>query len=1205
MQAARNWRSWFALFAVTIALSATFLPRGQAAEIEQLQVEYRENPIGLDTPQPRFSWRMRATNGARGEFQTAYQVRVTDPRGTPVWDSGKVSDARSHEILYGGPPLQAMARYRVDVTLWDQNSQVTTTQAAFETGLMDPSLAAWEGATWIGGGADELGLYAHYLPVFKIRYGVAIAPGSHRASFVFGANDPRLRDRYKNIFQLESGHNQSHVRLELDLSGLDQPADGRARLKVYRSGYAPADDPDQPDQTYVIDPAIIHAGNRHETHTVTVRAEFGQIGIMIGDHELAPLHAPAFATSSRPWATTSINPLGGSQNLIPFGMLGDIGFSLPPGQQAAFSAIEIANVRSPGSRLFLADFSSPQAGIFRSAANDASSGMVIRGGRCIVSGGERGAFITADPSRNSAPLLRTEFTTRTPLITSARLYITARGVYEVSLNGQRISRDFYNPGLTQYNKTHLYQTYDVTALMATGTNVLGAMLGEGWWSGQLAHGGVWNHFGDRPSLLAKLVIIYADGSRQVATTNPRDWKIFTEGPLRYGSMTMGEVYDARREADVQGWNISGFDARHGKSAVEVPLAGTTYEHKNLDFSSVALTGQIDDTVGTFKIVGAQSVREPRPGVFIYDFGQNVVGVPRLTFMQGQHGRTVTLRYAEMLYPDLPASGPNAGLIMTENLRGALAQDIYIQRDGRQVCEPRFTSHGFQYLEITGISEPVPVNDVQVVVTSSIRTLTAEFESSNPRVNRLWSNLVWSNVGNFLSIPTDCPQRNERMGWSGDLNVFARTATYVSDVRQFLRRHLLAMRDTQTPAGRFTDIAPIGGGTGGLLWGSAGITVPWECYLHYGDTAILREHYPAMKAYMRYLVQTIHPKTGLSTDSHLGDWLGPQNNQLSPAFLATAYHVFTLEIMTRAAEALNEPADAAGFRQAHAERKAFFNTTFVDPGKKVISPPGGRGHGNGAPFRASDTQTAYAVGLALHAFDEELRPAMAAHLAATLERETRDDAGELRPRYSLMTGFIGTAWISEALSAAGRSDLAYRQLQNRTYPSWLYPVDQGATTIWERLDGYRPETGFFDGKAQMNSFNHYSFGAVGQWLMSRCVGIARDEPGFHRFVLRPEPDPTGEMQWARGRYDSPYGPISSSWKIAGGVLTYIADIPANTTATLYLPSAAPAEVRESGRSPAGAPGVRVLSHDSGHAFFELKSGRYEFTCAPPPPFPQQP
>ena len=809
----------------------------------------------------------------------------------------------------------------------------------------------------------------------------------------------------------------------------------------------------------------------------------------------------------------------------------------------------------------------------------ANAGLSIANGKYVLSGGSGGVFVVRDPSRNAMPMLRTTFKAGAKAIDSARLYVTARGIYEMFLNGKRVGDDHYNPGLTQYNVTHLYQTYDVTSMLKPGDNALGAMLAEGWWSGLLSFGTIWNHFGDRQSLLAKLVVTYKDGTSDTVTTNERTWKYFGKGPIVYSSLDMGEVYDSSREAAVAGWTTAAYKDTGWKPAVAVALNGTTYVGLDgggrgatgipFTFDKLQLIGQIGNNAGVFRTVTAKSVKEVRPKVFVYDLGQNIVGVPKISVANGRAGGKITLRFSEMLYPDLKESGKNVGMIMTENYRAALSQDVYTMKAGPQTFQPRFTSHGFQYVEITGIDRPLPLAAVQGVALSSIRSLTADYKTSSEKVNRLWSNLVWSAVDNFLTIPTDCPQRNERMGWSGDINVFSRTATYVSDVNQFLTRHMYAMRDVQTPNGRFTDVAPVGGGFGGVLWGSAGIVVPWETYLQYKDVGLLEQHYPAMAAYVAYLETTIDPKTGLSSDGQLGDWLGPQNNALGSAFLVTAYHAYALDIVSKVADVLGKPADAAKYRGQYAQRKAYFNRTFVNAEKKTLATGGGGMGGGGqrgaapgaAPqFRVADTQTSYAVPLAMGLFDDDVKAQMVRNLADAVSRENKDDDGVVRPKYSLMTGFIGTSWISKALSQNGLGELAYRQLLGNQYPSWLYAVDQGATSIWERLNGYTVENGF-GGNNSMNSFNHYSFGAVGQWMLAHSLGIERDEPGFSAFILQPEPDPTGVMTSAEGYYDSMYGRINSAWKVVGNTLTYKATVPANTTATLHLPTSSADSVRE--------------------------------------------
>jgi len=1211
-----------------------------AVVVRSLQVEYRATPLGIDVQQPRFSWQTEATAGERGVSQTAYRIEVRDPKGALVWDSKKIDGSEAVHITYGGSPLKASTRYAWTVTVWTHSGAPLAASSWFETGLMDPSpwSAAWGGAAWIGGANDDLVLYSPYLAVFDVKYVLAIAQGSARASFVYGANDSRLMDKFKNIYQVESGKDESYIKLELDISALEGLPDGKAKLHVYRAGYKDTDSPSQPLKTFDVDGAVISNANKYAEHTIEFRSAFGQITLTIdGSTTFAGTVAPAPAGAGRAGApagvqgappagappagggrgrggasnTLNLNPAGQGGDYLPFGMLCDMGFSVGPGQSATFRDVIVRNNRVPNSILFREDLAAATyTGVYADAVK-ANAGLSVADGKYVLAGGSNGAFVVRNPSRNAMPMLRTAFKTSAKAIDGARLYVTARGIYEVFLNGARVGDDHYNPGLTQYNITHMYQTYDVTSLIKAGDNVMGAMLGEGWWSGLLSFGSIWNHFGDRQSLLAKLVIAYKDGTSETITTNDRTWKYYGRGPVVYSSLDFGEVYDASRESAVSGWTTATYNDRAWKPAVVVPLEGTTYSGPDgggrggatgapFTFNKLSLVGQIGNSAGVFRTLTATSVKAVRPRVFVYDMGQNLVGVPRITLANGRAGQKITLRVSEMLYPDLPASGKNVGMIMTENYRAALSQDVYTMKAGAQTFQPRFTAHGYQYLEITGIDQPLPLSAVQGIAISSVRSLTADYKTSSEKVNRLWSNLVWSNVDNFLTIPTDCPQRNERMGWSGDINVFSPTATYVSNANQFLTRHMYAMRDVQTPAGRFTDVAPVGGGFGGVLWGSAGIVIPWENYLQYKDVGLLERHYPAMAAYIAYLDTTIDPKTGLSSDGQLGDWLGPQNNALGSAFLVTAYHAYDLGIMAKVAAVLGKPAEAATYRGQYEKRKAYFNATFVNAEKKTLATGGGRGGGRGAApagppeFRVADTQTSYAVPLAMGLFNSENAPQAVRNLVAAVSRENKDDGDVVRPAYSLMTGFIGTAWISKALSENGHSELAYRLLHGTQYPSWLYAIDQGATSIWERLNGYTVENGF-GGNNSMNSFNHYSFGAVGQWMMSHSLGIERDEPGFRTFILQPEPDPTGVMTSAQGYYDSMYGRISSAWRVDGSTLTYRATVPANTAATLYLPTSSADSVKESGKDARRASGLTFVKWENGKAVYTLTSGSYVFTA----------
>lgn len=1175
-------------------------------QIEKVTVEYEKNAHPtVDVRHPRFSWQLTTDTGKRGVFQSAYAISLSSG-GRKVWESGKISSADALGIRYGGKPLEPNTQYDYQIQVWDNNGKHQSASGHFFTALLDETETAWSGATWIGGSANDLVFYSHYLSVYKISYNIQIAEGSEKAAFTFGGNDARLMDKNLNIQGVQNYKNESFIALEIDLSSLKN-ADGKALLNVYRVGYAQTDRGDIPFTTIEIPQSLINRSNQNQAHQLFVECNFGVFTIYLNgtsaENRITPYNpnAPRYVTQG-----LNLNPVGSGNNFISFPMLGDIGFWVRPGQKAKFSNLEIRNYRSPSNLLFGGPSTEVQQ-VARMYGNE----LDFNSGTYAIEGGTHGKLLLADPSRIGTPMLRTVFKTENKEIKKARLYVTARGVYEIYANGNRIGQDYFNPGLTQYDKHHPYQVYSLDLIQGQ-ENAIGALLAEGWWSGNITYSGEnWNYFGDRQSLLAKLVIDYQDGTSQIVTTQPDSWKITHDGPIRYGSFFQGEVYDARREASYEGWSTPNFNDQKWQPAEKVNLAGSAFMDPTFNPESGEIIRGYDNMKLIFhqgqnpsivKELNPISVEEVRPGVFVYDMGQNMVGFPKITLENNKAGEKIILRYAEVRYPDLPEHKGMEGLIMLENIRAALTQDIYITKGGTETIQPRFTFHGYRFLEITGIPQPVPFDQVKGLVISSIDELTANYQTSNPLVNKLWENITWSMRGNFLSIPTDTPARNERMGWSGDINVFSRTATYMADAHLFLKRHLLAMRDIQRPDGRFPDVAPVGGGFGGTLWGTAGIIVPWETYLQYGDLQLLEEHYPAMEAYMNYLDSKIDAQ-GILNEGPLGDWLSPDNLKNDNSLFWTAYQIRCLEIMSEVASLLNKETAANTYKIANTKRKDLFNRVYLDPvsGRTIKSnavtatmlPPGA----NPSPDTTAntnliDTQASYAVALDMGAVDESIRPKVLANLIGSIERENKDDEGIIRPPYSLMTGFIGTASIGTALSAGGKHEVMYRLLQQTSYPSWLYSVVNGATTIWERLNSYTVENGF-GGNNSMNSFNHYSFGAVGAWMINYSLGITRDEkhPGFKHFVLQPNPDPDGVMTFAKGYYDSNYGRIVSEWRKADGKTHYDFEVPANTTATLILAAKDIQKITEGGKPINKARGIKFIEQKDGNFIFNLQSGKY--------------
>lgn len=1153
------------LFSLLFLWGSTVFP-SFSMKLQKLEVEYRTCPLGIDTPTPRFGWQLLSHPQERGICQTAYQLIVQDEAGKRVWDSGKVAGDASQQVVYQGEALQPTTRYTWQVKVWNNRGEVQEGTSWFETSLLtDHEADGWHGARWIGGDDEDMVLYSPYLPVFRLDFSFQMKEQatSRKIAFVYGANDERLMDANKNLYHLSNGKDASYIKVAFDLTPLE--GGGSAWIHLYRAGYQPDDKPSVPLKSFLIPNDVLNVGNQYQAHTFSLYSNLGFTTLKQGDVQLGEVN---------------VNPLGQGGDFIAFPVVGEVGFALEDVKGFSGVKMEIRNFRSPENRL-------------TSVTLDVDR---LRGAKKMY---------VQDPSRNSMPMMRTEFATISHKIKKARLYVTSRGIYEMYLNGQRVGEDYFNPGVTQYNKTHLYQVYDVTQQVQAGKNALGAVLAEGWWSGGATYAGEnWNFFGDRQSLLAQLVVTYEDGRQQAVVTSPDTWKYFNQGPVVYGSFFQGEVYDARKEQAIAGWSRPGYENAAWKPAVEVTLenhvsqVGGGNVPKVNDYSDFHLKAQYGQTVRAIQQLTARSVEEVRPGIFVYDMGQNMVGVPEITLHGMEAGREINFRYAEVKYPDLPRYAGNEGMIMLENIRAAMAQDKYITKGGEETIAPRFTYHGYRYVEITGIDKALPLESVKGTVLSSIDGLASHYETSNEKVNQLWHNIVWSTYANFFSIPTDCPQRNERLGWAGDISVFSRTATYLADVPQFLRRYLQALRDVQREDGRFPDVAPLGVGFGGLLWGSAGITVPWEVYQQYGDKNLLEEHYAAMGRYIDYIqAKTINPETGILEQEkvwgNLGDWLGPEDNQNDKTLMWEAYFLYDLDIMVKVSKLLGKEREAQRYADLYQKRKEFFLRTYVDQTTAQTISSGADGPEKG---KRVDIQTSYVLPLAFGLVPPELREEFAAHLAQTVRRENVGDDGKTYPAYSLMTGFIGTAWISKALSDNGYDDVAYRLLQQTTYPSWLYSVEQGATTIWERLNSYTHVDGFGENN-RMNSFNHYSFGAVGAWMYAYSLGIRRDEnhPGFKHFILSPRIDPTGQMTFARGHYDSMYGRIESAWEVKDGATSYSFTVPANTSATLYLPAVSSDRLTESGRKlQPGKKGIKDVSCQDGICRIELGSGTYHFT-----------
>ncbi len=778
-----------------------------------------------------------------------------------------------------------------------------------------------------------------------------------------------------------------------------------------------------------------------------------------------------------------------------------------------------------------------------------------------------GAALTGGPRTTiPAPFLRQSFQLEGQVKT-ARLYVTALGLYECSINGQPVGEDVLTPGWTDYRKRVQYQVYDVTPLLRQGENVIGAVLGDGWAVGYLAWHPRQQYF-DRPRLLAQLEMTLADG-RTVIVATDRTWK-HQFGPLLENDLLMGEAYDARLE--LHGWDAPGFDDRRWLGVELLADPG---------MALVATNGptvrRIQEMPPIGEPVDKSDVQTRR---FIFDLGQNMVG--RVRFKgSAPPGTTITLRFAEVLNPD--------GTLYTANLRTARATDYYTFKGaGEESWEPKFTFHGFRYVELVGYPGPVSRDTLTGLVLHSEMAPTGHFECSDPLLNQLQTNIIWGQKGNFVDIPTDCPQRDERLGWTGDIQVFARTAAFNFDVAAFLTRWLQDVADAQTEQGSIPPVVP-GVDTsfmsdGGPAWSDAAVICPWTLYLCYGDRRILENNYGVMSRFMDFIIAASPGYIRCAPEYEgwpgFGDWLSINANTPRD-LIGTAFLAYDAHLMAQIAAVLGKTEDAGRYRRLFSDVKAAFAARYLKGSQLPVSaaPPSAvrqrmdradaisRGNLKAVDYGpvASEvfntdlftpTQTAYVLALHFDLLPEALRPLAVAELVADIERRGMH----------LSTGFVGAPYLPHVLSDNGRLDIAYALLIQTTWPSWLYPVTQGATTIWERWDGWTEENGFQD--PGMNSFNHYAYGSIGTWLYRTAAGIELDpaRPGYKHIILRPQPG--GGLTHAAGKLKTPYGELVSQWGINNDTFDWQVVVPPNTTATVYLPAQNGAKITLDGQAVAG-------------------------------------
>ena len=1108
----------------------TVTAAGAAMVAQGLRCEYLANPLGIDSPQPRLSWALQSA--ARAQTQAAYQVLVTESPATlasdkgDLWDSGRVPTDQTIQVPYGGQRLRSGQRVYWKVRVWDNQGQESawSEPAFWQMGLLSDS--DWKGQ-WI----------THPAAVPST---IAARNGYHSA---LATNDTDAK----------------WVIVDL---GRTQPIDSVRLFPARPANW-------RPDT-----PGFLFPGRFRVDIAETEDFQAARTVVDRTDRDVP-----------NPGTNTMVCDFQSVQGR--FVRLTVTKLNRRDGQNHAFALAEFQTgtgdrTSSAGAKVSALD-SIEEAGWSKAWLVDGQ----------LTSAG------AVQTEAQPVTFLRRDFAIQEPVL-RATAYVTALGLYQLRLNGQAVGDRLLAPEWTDYHTRVHYQVYDVTPWLRPGENTLAALLGEGWYAGRIGMsdgliGKLRGVYGSKPWLLAQVEVELAGGHR-VWITSDASWTATKNGPIRRSDLLDGESYDARRE--MPGWDAPGFEARDWES-VDVrsvkpatePQLGNSEDRK----ADVApwLVAQPNEPIRVITEVKPVALTEPKAGVFVFDLGQNMAGRCRVA-LRGPAGSTVTIRHAEMTNED--------GTIYTLNLRGAPQVDHYTfgERDGlrkdasppsvpsRQdtpavtaTYEPTFTQHGFRYVEITGLSERPTLNSLVGRVFNSAAPEVGQFECSDPQLNQLWRNILWTQRANLMSAPTDCPQRDERLGWMGDIQAFSQTAIFHMDLAAFFTKFAQDIRDAQADDGRFADFSPHPYGrnvrfTGAPAWGDAGTIVPWRAYVNYGDTRLLADHYTAARRWVDF-IRRENPdliwrkNRGNDYNDWLnGDWVKQAGwpttgGSVPKEVFATAFFAHSTELVAKMAQVLARDAEAQTYSDLADEIKAAFNRAFVTAAGGI----------------QGDTQAGYALALHFNLLPEPLRAKAADELVEGIHRY-----GD-----HLSTGIQSTHRAMLELTRWGHTTLAWQLLTNRTFPSWGYMIENGATTIWERWDGYVQGRGFQD--AGMNSFNHWALGSVGEWMSRHILGFNPDEdrPGWKHFTIRPRPG--GGVTWARGRYDSIRGPITSDWKLEPGRMLLNVSIPANTSATVWIPAADVGRVTESGQPARQTAGATFLRMQEGAAVFEVRSGTYHF------------
>lgn len=1116
-----------------------------ALEVRNLKTQGYQNPVGTDLTVPAFSWQLLSAD--RGVVQTSYSIRVATDRAFSdvVWESGTVESDQQHEVQ-GKFTLKARTRYYWQVTVTDNkgNSATSTERAYFETGLR--TATAWTRAKWIKGTTtSKSGTSATSVRNYEVEVKFDIR--NLAAGLIFAASD----------------HNNYYMWQLNTLTGSP-----RFRPHRWQNGNA----------TCLSENSLSVPFKNGETHTLRIEVRDAKTAMTYVDGTLIDSRVGDFA-------------------------YGDFGFredhdGTPAGDQSEEAYFDDFVVTSDGKTLLEEHFDRDNQMIFGSGT--------IENGRLHLKGSGAYSWQEEGSISGGANLFRKAFQTR-GAVTKARLYATGLGVYNVYINGKRVGithddgtteQDELKPGFTQADKTVFYTTHDVTALIQAGDNAIGAEVTSGWWNGGIAHG----MFGSKPcAFRAVLFLTYEDGTEQSVYTDTT-WSYNTNGPLRKGDIYDGEVYDARLESN---WACAGYDDSNWyKTAASTDFTGTLRAFEGPAVKAVPLLRRMPKTVTIYegtkpngKTYGAiNSVSESanqnsfmlKAGqTAVIDLGQNAAGW--VSFVaKGERGTRLKFRFGEMTNTSGDRArgddGPK-GSVYTENLRSAQATIVYTMRGGEpEAYHPTSTFFGFRYIEVTTTGD-VQLSEVMGETVTSAMTEGSTFSCSHPDVNQLYSNILWGQRSNFLSVPTDCPQRDERQGWTADTQVYSMAGLYIADVSTFYEKFLRDMRDAQDANGAYPDIAPYawGVGKGAAAWGDAGVILPWNVYLMTGNKQIIKDNWSAMERYMGYLASKADGTWKYNgAEARYGDWVSYAATD--SRFCSVCYYALVAQLMSKMARALS-----SGETDTYATKAKKYDELFSE-----IKAEWQRRYTNastGVPNISS--QCAYLMALKYNLLRDE---------TAVKRTVTALKNAIANNNYKLNTGFLGTAILNQTLTENGLNDEAYTLLLQRNDPSWLYSIDQGATTIWERWNSYTVANGY--GPVSMNSFNHYSYGIIAEWMYRYMTGIQPDEEsaGFKHFILRPTPDTRRLLRYQQKRitsaeadFASPYGSIKAAWQCSGGAeMTYNVTIPAGTTATLYMPVAEGYDLMEGGIDVKDCPDIEYVGMEDGKAVCRLGSGSYVFS-----------